>query len=278
MRRCNVFRWLAFSLTLGLPLASQAPAQTVSAVPAFDVLSVKPDDAGSPGGGISLRADGIYVEHAPFRFLLIAAFGHDFAEDHIVNMPTWASDQFDIVGKVADADLPKLHGLDREHYIEMRSKLLQAVLAQRFGLKTHTEVREGRVYALVAAKGGPKIKPSGEKPPAEYVSPTGQHVQLGTQATIGTIAGHVAPLAMLVRALNSAGQLDRVVVDQTGLAGNFDYALNWAPDQATGADPVDTNLPPLFTAIQEQLGLRLEPSTGPISTFVIDHVEKPSGN
>ncbi|WP_263380625.1 TIGR03435 family protein [Granulicella paludicola] len=269
---------LSFTLFL---LAAALHAQTPTKAPPLDVLSVKPDTSDSHDGSISLRADGIYVQHAPFRFLLLAAFGNDFAEDHIVNMPSWAGDQFNVVGKVSDADLSKLHNLNREQYIEMRSQLLQAVLAERFQLKTHTEVRQGRVYALVPAKSGPKLKLSGDNPPAEYISPQGQHVQLGTMATTGQIAGHVAPVAMLIRSLNSAGQLDRVVIDRTGLTGNFDYALNWKPDSPApttdnGAD--DTALPSLLTAIQEQLGLRLEPATGPINTLVIDHIEKPSSN
>ncbi len=259
-------------------LAASLHAQTTIKAPPLEVLSVKPDTSDSHDGSISLRADGLYVQHAPFRFLLIAAFGHDFAEEHIANMPSWASDQFDVIAKVADADLPKLHSLDREQYIAMRSQLLQAVLAERFGLKTHAEVRQGRVYALVVAKNGPKIEPSGDKPPAEFTTPEGQHVQMGTMAVAGKIAGHVAPVAMLVRSLNSAGQLDRVVIDRTGLTGNFDYALNWKPDSPADTDTGDTALPSLLTAIQEQLGLRLEPATGPINTLVIDHIERPSSN
>jgi uncharacterized protein (TIGR03435 family) len=278
MRRDRVWTWIAafvFSAT-----GSLAFAQSTVAAPPLDVVSVKPDNSGNKGGSISLRADGLYVQHAPFRFLLIAAYGHDFAEDHIANVPAWAGDQFDVIAKVADADLPKLKDLPREPYIEMRSLLLRAVLAQRFQMKTHTDVRQGPVYALVVDKGGAKIKLSGANPSAEWVSPSGQHVQSGTTATTGLISGHVVPLAMLVRALMSAGQLDRVVVDRTGLTGNYDYALNWTPDatSASGEDPSDTNLPSLLTAIREQLGLRLEPSMGPVNTLVIDHVEKPSEN
>jgi uncharacterized protein (TIGR03435 family) len=278
MRRDRVWMWSAVFLLSAT--GSLALAQEAVVAPPLDVVSVKPNNSGQKGGSISLRADGLYVEHAPFRFLLIAAYGHDFAEDHIVNMPAWAGDQFDVVAKVADADLPKLKDLPREPYIEMRSQLLRAVLAERFQMKTHTEVRQGPVYALVVDKGGAKIKPSGENPPADWVSSSGQHVQGGTTATSGLISGHVVPIAMLVRSLMSAGQLDRVVVDRTGLSGNYDYALNWTPDPTSGAaeEPSDTSLPSLFTAIREQLGLRLEPATGPVNTLVIDHVEKPSGN
>jgi uncharacterized protein (TIGR03435 family) len=278
MRHDRVWMWTAaFLLSV---TGAVAFAQSSVVAPPLDVVSVKPDNSGDKGGSISLRGDGLYVQHAPFRFLLIAAYGHDFAEDHIANMPAWAGDQFDVIAKVADADLPKLKDLPREPYIEMRSQLLRAVLAERFQMKTHTEVRQGPVYALVIDKGGAKIKPSEAAPAAEWVSPSGQRVQSGTMAINGQIAGHVVSMAMLVRSLMSAGQLDRVVVDHTGLAGNYDYALNWAPDttSASGEEPSDTSLPTLFTAIREQLGLRLEPSTGPVNTLVIDHIEKPSGN
>jgi uncharacterized protein (TIGR03435 family) len=278
MRRNRVGAWTAAFLLSATGL--QTFAQSAVVAPPLEVVSVRPDNSGEKGGSISLRADGVYVQHAPFRFLLIAAYGHDFAEDHIANMPAWAGDQFDVIAKVADADLPKLKDLPREPYIEMRSQLLRAVLAERFQMKTHTEVRQGPVYALVVDKGGPKIRSSGANPPADWVSPSGQHVQSGTTATTGLISGHVVPMAMLVRSLMSAGQLDRVVVDRTGLAGNYDYALNWTPDttSASGEDTSDTSLPSLLTAIREQLGLRLEPTTGPVNTLVIDHIEKPSAN
>ena len=269
--RCFVFGLSAYSFTA----CAQNPAE-----PQLEVISVRPSASGETGGGISLRADGLYAQHAPFRFLLIAAFANDFAQDHIVNMPSWAGDQFDVIAKVDDADFPKLKDLPREQFIKMRSGLLRAVLAERFQLKTHTEVRQGRVYALVVDKGGLKINPAGDHPTAEYVSPSGQRVQLGTSVSRGQVSGHVAPMGMLVRLLMGTGELDRVVVDKTGLTGDYDYALNWTPDPTLGSGegPGDTNLPSLFTAIREQLGLRLEPTAGPVNTLVIDHVEKPSSN
>lgn len=269
--RCAVFGLSAFGFI--------ALAQN-SVMPQLDVISVKPATSGETGGGISLLADGLYVQNAPFQFLLIAAFANEFSQDHIDNMPSWAGDQFDVIAKVADVDLPKLKDLPREQFIEMRSGLLRAVLAERFQLKTHTEVRQGPVYALVIDKGGKKIKPTGDSPPAEYVSPSGQHVRLGSSVSRGQIAGHAETMSRLVRLLMGTGELNRVVVDKTGLTGNYDFALNWMPDPAPSSDeePRDTSLPSLFTAIREQLGLRLEPATGPVNTLVIDHVEKPSHN
>jgi uncharacterized protein (TIGR03435 family) len=266
-------------LSVGLVLSSAAQSGPATNAPAIDVISVKPNPH-DVGGGISLRPDGLYAENAPLRFLIRVAFNQQFADSQIVNMPSWADDHFDIVAKVS-VGMPDLHSLDRARYIALRSQLLQQALIERFQLKTHTELRQGPVYTLVVAKSGTKLHVTPPNPPSEYVTPEGQHVQLGLSATNKSIAGHAVPLADLVKAMRSSAGLDRVVIDRTGLTGNYDFALNWTPDLAPA--PQDngapaTNFPSLFTAIQEQLGLKLEPTKGPVSTLVIDHVEKPSVN
>ncbi len=254
-------------------------AQTPAATPMIDVISVKPNPH-NQGGGIALRADGLYAENAPLRFLVRVAFNQQFADNQIANMPSWADDHFDIAAKVS-AGMPDLHGLDRTRYTALRSRLLQQALTERFQLKTHTEVRDGPVYALVVAKSGTKFHPTPPNPPREYVTAEGQHVQLGLTATNQMIAGHAVPLSDLVHALRSAANLDRVVIDRTGLTGTYDFALNWKPDTAsatTDNGAPGNDLPTLFTAMQEQLGLKLLPTKGPVETLVIDRIEKPSAN
>ena len=205
----------------------------------------------------------------------------------MVGVPSWAeTSRFDMVGKVAETDIPKLQHLSGEQHAEMRSALLKQILYDRFQLKTHIEVREGPVYVLVAVKGGPKLKQVPDDAPKELVTSKGTHISGGTLAIPGEIAGHIVPVSSLVDTLMSAGGLDRPVIDGTGLTGKFDFSIEWTPEQASpnasdtsGDTSIEAaSLPSLFTAIQEQLGLKLEPSKGPIRTLIIDSIEKPKEN
>ena len=264
---------LCAALLLSLPAVAQTESSAITAPP-LDVVSVKQNNIDDPQNGqLGLRADGIYTTNTSLRFMMDVAFRRKFSKEHIVGVPEWwQTDRFDVVGKVAEADLPKLHGLNREQYEAMRSGLLLEALTDRFHLKTHVEEREGPVYALIVAKGGPKMKKVSEEAPRDL--PGGS---FSLTAIHGKIEGHLVPMHRLVEALMSEGQLDRVVVDRTGLTGVYDLDLEWLPDQAEPNSP-DTNLPSLLTAIQEQLGLKLGPAKGPIKTLVVDHVEKPASN
>jgi uncharacterized protein (TIGR03435 family) len=153
--------------------------------------------------------------------------------------------------------------------------MLKKLLADRFGLKFHYEQREMNVYVLVVAKGGPKLKAA---------DPNGQ--QNNGCRGLGVCFFNKEPLAGFSRFMGFV-VLDKPVVDKTGLAAEFDFDLKWTPDETQFASmgihvppPVDNpNAPPgLFTAIQEQLGLRLEPQKIPAEVLVIDHVERPSEN
>jgi len=268
-----------------LTLAMSATAQTgppASKPPSLEVISVKQNNSGLNDGNVGLRADSVFAQDAPLTFVLGVAFRHQFAGGHMVGVPAWAdTTRFDMVGRVAETDIPKLQHLNFEQHAEMRSALLKQILYDRFQLKTHIEVREGPVYALVAAKGSPKLKPVSDDAPKELVTPKGNHVSRGTMAVPGEIAGHIVPISSLVDTLMSAGDLDRPVIDRTGLTGKFDFSINWTPEQPSpnaGDTFVDDSLPSLFTAIQEQLGLKLEPSKGPIRTLVIDSIERPKEN
>jgi len=267
-------------LSIAFFAASICLAAQDKASPTIDVISVKASPKITNNGGIAMRADGLYIENAPLNFVIRQAFNAQFSDSEIVNMPSWAEDHFDIIAKVSEG-MPVLGSLDRTHYTALRSQLLQQVLTTRFGLKTHTEVRQGSVYDLVPAKGGARIHATPANPPEEYISPDGRHVPRGLSVTNSSILGHGVPLAELIKSLRQSAHLDRVVIDRTGLTGNFDFALNWTPDSAAGPQDngaPEASYPALFTAIQEQLGLKLEPARGPINTLVIDHVEKPSAN
>jgi uncharacterized protein (TIGR03435 family) len=157
--------------------------------------------------------------------------------------------------------------------------MLQSLLAERFNLKLHRETRESTVYALVLGRNGLKMRPSkdqtlwaGDFPDG---SPDGRPVTAGgpTELAPGRLRGEAIPMTMFVNLL--AGPLGPVM-NKTGLAGRFDIDLRYDPASGQSPDAADT--PSLFTAIQEQLGLRLESAKGPVEFLVIEHIERPSAN
>jgi uncharacterized protein (TIGR03435 family) len=167
--------------------------------------------------------------------------------------------------------------------------MLQALLADRFKLAVHHETKDLPVYSLVIAKGGFKLQES--KPDeTDPQGRTGMHIS----GSSGAMRGQLVSMASLAQFLY--GRLNRTVLDKTGLTGKYDFMLKWTPDQnqmqpaggfqatsggAPGGQPAlvaDAGAPDLFTAVQEQLGLKLESGKGPVEVIVIDHVERPSGN
>jgi uncharacterized protein (TIGR03435 family) len=143
--------------------------------------------------------------------------------------------------------------------------MVRKLMADRFQLKFHYEKRELPVYLLTVAKGGPKLKKGDPNEPAGLG---------GGPGNLGATNATMADLAELL----AHGFLDRPVIDQTGLAGKFDLRLTWTPDEMQAATQSADAPPGLFTAIQEQLGLKLVSTKAPADVIVIDHVEKPSAN
>lgn len=136
--------------------------------------------------------------------------------------------------------------------------MLQMLLVGRFKLSTHRETKEVPIYALLVARNGPKLQEVKDKGTLG-----------GMSASSWTLRGQLT-LPDLARALSSSA--DRPAVDRTGLTAGFEINLRWS------ADDVDPTAPSLFTAIQEQLGLKLEPAKGPVEVLTIDHAEKPRAN
>ena len=197
-------------------------------------------------------------------------FAYGLPESQILGGPAWIdSIMFDIDAKSDPAVNEQLHALPTEQARHQKQLMVQALLADRFQLKAHEETRQLAVYALVVAKEGPRFKP------AEV---NGTTVDTGRSRL--HIAGSDDTISILAREL--AQTVGRVVLNQTGLTGRYDLTLRWTPDDApqpllNGAP--DPNAPPgIFTAIQEQLGLKLESTKGPVPVLVIDSVGMPSAN
>ena len=214
-------------------------------------------------------------------------------DDHLFGGAGWSkTTNFDIEGKVAAEDAAKLKAMKPEQ----RRQMLVALLEERFGLKYHHETRDLPMYDLVVAKGGVKMQAAKPDPPDSGDDPPraqGQPLKTGRHMLMMNGRGHVestgTDMPGLARVLSS--QLRRTVVDKTGLKGNFDYKLDWTPDNtapvmARGGDPgagdnassQDAGGPSLFTALEEQLGLKLESTKGPSDVIVIDALEQPSAN
>jgi uncharacterized protein (TIGR03435 family) len=246
-------------------LCTRAATQSAAAPPTFDIASIRMNKTEIDGHHhiINNPAESHFrTVNLPLRDLIQFAYG--LPDSQILGGPAWINSiMFDIDAKSDSLVDTQLHALPSEQARQQKQCMVQALLADSFHLKAHQETRRLPVYALVVAKDGPKFKPS-------EISGT----TIDTGRTRLHVAGSDDTMSILARAL--ARVLGRVVLNQTGLNGRYDLNMEWTPDDAP-ATMLD-GAPGIFTAIQEQLGLKLESTRGPVPVLVIDSVEKPSAN
>lgn len=267
------------------PPADSAPAK----LPEFSVASIKPDKSGSMGVRIMFGPDNFTATNIPLKMVIREAF--DVNDDQVTGEPGWIdSDRYDIDAKVDSSDVAAMKDLS----FDQRKAMVRALLVERFGLKYHQETRDLPVYALVVAKGGPKLheaKP-GDTYPNGFKGPDGKAGGAGLMSfnAQGQLTAQGIELSGLVRILSQ--QTGRTVLDKTGLTGKYDFTLQMPPmhgpmpmPHAAGAGPPgaddsadDNSGPSIFTALQDQMGLKLESQKAPLPVFVIDHIEQPSEN
>jgi uncharacterized protein (TIGR03435 family) len=253
--------------------------------PRFEAASVKPNTSGQIAQSSQIGKGSVVTTNLRMRALIATA--HAVRPDRIVGSPAWFDrERFDITAR-APADTPD----------NLLRPMLRALLAERFGFMFHTEMREMPVYALIVVRGngrsGPNLKASTQCDPdaintlgprtGDPALPIGKRPCTVISGFDGRgtayITGGARPIAAVVEALQNPGlqgMVDRPVVDRTGLTGTYDFDLRFAAAAALAAAPDAPNLPSIFTAIQEQLGLKLETSRGPVEMFVIDSVERPT--
>ena len=281
----------ATALSVSRPHA-QAPAQAPvpNAVLTYEAASVKPNKSGVQGSSIRRFPGGrLQATNMPLRALI--TFAYQLQPFQLVEDPGWIRNEtFDIVAKMEGDPPPVMPGSGPDpHMVAMRT-----LLAERFKLAVHRETRQMDIYELVLArpdgKLGPALKPTtqdcaamlaaarGGPPPGPAPGPNSP-VVCGIRGLPGRLVAGAMPMALL--ASNLSGQVQRIVVDRTGLSGGWDFEITFAPERPLNPPPgvefppADPNAPSLFTAMQEQLGLKLQSAKGPVDVLVVERVEQP---
>jgi uncharacterized protein (TIGR03435 family) len=279
-----------------------AIAQTVIAWPqSFEVASVKPAKPGGRGFGLHQTTGKLWATGTLDKMIIYA---YQIEQEQLEGLPAWARTRRYTIQAEAPPSLAgdiatvrKLPPDQRKRAIlaERQSDLqrMRSLLADRFKLRVHEQIKELPVYELILAKGGSKLKPENA---ADFIAAlrkpdSGSHVD-GGSGHLNALGTPMSTLALLL-----SRKLGRTVIDRTGLTGRYDFTLTWTPWRSGagrmlsgsgygGAEKPgtatalasDTSGPSIFTAIQQQLGLKLKPARGPVEVLVIDHVEQPSAN
>jgi uncharacterized protein (TIGR03435 family) len=256
-------------------LAAQiAAAQATDAGPTglkFDAASIKPNNSGSRASNLSLQGRRLVGRNVTLRMLILRAYK---VEDHqLAGGPSWLNtDRYDVEAIAAD-------DLNRD---EINGPVLQRLLEERFMLSVRRETQERPIYVLTLAKDGAKLKAENciaressaqadGRPDGCGYSVMDNGIILATQVNMTQFISLLIPWVM------------RTIVDKTAFTGFFDVDLKWNPNEMAGAAPADrsssfADRPSIFIALQEKLGLKLEPARGPVEVLVIDRAEKPTQN
>jgi uncharacterized protein (TIGR03435 family) len=262
-------RWLLIAavwVTVALPVFGQS-LDTI--VPMFDAVSIKPHDPNAQMTRVQITQDRYATQNISLESMITYAYDLK-TEDQVAGLSgPVASGRFDVEAKMDEETVAAFKKLSFRDDDEKRRLMLQAMLADRFNLKVHHESKDLSMYALVVAKGGFKLKeadpndtyPNGIKGP-EGAPRSGMMMMRGD-----SITGQGITIAALASQLSR--QVHRLVEDKTELKGRYDVSLQFTPNDIADAGKDATGesaKPSLFTALQEQLGLRLEPTKGPMDT------------
>jgi uncharacterized protein (TIGR03435 family) len=249
---------------------------------AFEIASVRPDDPNQMFRMVysKFSGDGYRASHVTVQGLLKDAF--DLDDSRILGAPGWVrTTQYEIEARIDTNTALALGKMNEEQQKIAHRRMLTTLLADRYHLAVHLETRNLPTYELVVAKGGSKLHEAkagddyshGLKTwRGETVGPHMMQMQLHA-GKIRALGGQGVPLDVLVNQLTA--QVGRTVVDKTGLSGNYDFNLKWSTIGAESSDDADASL---FTALEEQLGLKLEARKGPVPVVVVDRVEAPTEN
>ena len=254
-----------------IPEVPPAPVRMpASAKPEFAVATIKPSRPDAPRGGYGIRGPDVTTTNVTVSWMIKLAY--NVHANQISGGPAWLdSERYDTVGR---SDTPGEPSRDQ------MKLMIQKLLVDRFQLRFHTEKRELPVYAMVVAKGGPKLSVSAGDPSAF------PGIGFGREPGVISLSGRNTGLNGVANGLQS-NILDKPVVDQTGLTGRYDFQLRFTPDVnqlanfggLESANTADPNPPPdIFTAFEQQLGLKLQATKALVNVMVIDRIERPSPN
>jgi uncharacterized protein (TIGR03435 family) len=225
--------------------------------PSIEVAAIKFHDPNSSYNNFRFARDRVALDNQPISRLI--EFAYAINQEQIIDAPAWIRDShFDIDGKTnaeADPTVPE------------QQKMILQLLADRFGLRVHRDKRELSVYALQIAKGGPRLAPAANANAQPLERSNGHGYETTKTFTSTAMSDFILVMQFF---------LDRPIVDQTGLQSRYDFQLSYNYGDAADTDPDAP--PPLFTAIQEQLGLKFQPTKAASDVLVIDHIEQPSAN
>jgi uncharacterized protein (TIGR03435 family) len=280
-----------FTLALAAAMGPQAlPAQLFHPAngtpPSFDVATIKPNGDPRAGLNFALSVTNFRATNATLHDLVKLAYNVR-SEDQVVGLSGWMTTRhFDIRAKASDADIAAFQNLSFEKKLDEVRWMLQTLLADRFALKVSFTQKDLPVYALVVAKGGPKMKEveMSPFPPPGTPAPPGAHLpRIGptgpNQYTAS--AWSMDQMADWLSFFDEIG--NRVVVNETGLKGYYDFVLNGVSQHFPASANFNGAAAPepaasIFAALPEQLGLRMEPKKAPVEVLAIDHVEEPTAN
>lgn len=254
-------------------------APATSAPLHFDVASIRPTDPNTQGWRITYTVDGLDAQRVTLRMLIKEAYAA-YEDGRILGGPSWLdTDHFDIRARLDPAEVPTYKDLT----LAQRREMLRALLAERFQLTIHPEQRSFSAFALRIVKGGPKLQKANEvEIPDDGVK--GYH-SLVTRSRPGLLEGKNFSMPELAKILEYPAQ--RIVVDETGLNDRYDFLLQWTPLDASGnpiessngtGDLSEKSYPFFFAALEQELGLKLEPTKTMVEVFIVDHAQPPSSN
>ncbi|MGA1981472.1 MAG: TIGR03435 family protein [Acidobacteriaceae bacterium] len=290
----------ALSAAAGMPAPGQV-VQSSGPLPSFEVATIKPIKEGAPPPPLAWPPPNIVrTIGGTARDIVRIAYGlpPSRASERVLGGPAWIDTiHYDVEGKIPDAVFAEMQKMPPREQGNQKSLMLQALLRDRFKLVAHVETREMPMYELVVAKSGPRLAPAKEPPPDESgteppplpppgAPPKPENMRQGLMvlrksATVMEMTAKGQTLDALAN--QPFFSLDGPIANKTGLTGKYDFVLDWSPEQpggpaASSDAPADADAPTLFTALQEQLGLKLVPTKGPVEVIVIDHIELPSEN
>ena len=285
---------LLVALGIGCLAAPCSHAQLVQlkpgeTMPSFEVASIRQNVSGSGREQVWRNDNSYRVANLSLSELIRNAWGAHASAQLTGGPEVLLGEHFDITAKISDADTKRLSTMQRADSNRQVDLMMQSLLEDRFGLKAHTETKDLPVFFLIIVKSGVKFHASVPVPSSTPGAPPEPHTSMNvrwssksidlaaTNQTIDTL------ISWLARQQELEGQ---PLLDKTGLSGTFDYSVQWAPESMSAhskaSDPAvpadDPSGPSLFTALQDQLGLKLESQKAPVEILVIDHVEPPSAN